>query len=172
MSNGCQDVILPLSIPVLYARDVVGQRWNDVLAVKNERYNGGYTFTAFQWYKNGAALAGETHSYLYQPLDMNATYYVDLTRTDGTTIPTCPIQPIYHEDISDFPTLVDAGKQAPIRLAYSATLWLYTVTGQLCEMITLPPGENIITIPPQTGIYTMKVQYLNGEIDIVKMLAR
>lgn len=79
--------------------DVVVQRWNDVLSVLNDKYNGGYRFVAFQWYKNGEAIAGATGSYYYcgegQTLDMSAEYYVLLTLEDGTIMKSCPIHPTY-----------------------------------------------------------------------------
>ena len=35
-NHGCADYTIPLTFDVHYAREVVGQRWNDVLAVKND----------------------------------------------------------------------------------------------------------------------------------------
>ena len=43
---------------LLYPKEVIVQRWGDVLAVTNEDYNGGYQFVAFQWYKNGQIIEG------------------------------------------------------------------------------------------------------------------
>ena len=52
-------------VDLLYSNEVIAQRWGDVLAVKNEDYNGGYQFVAFQWYKNGNPIEGATSSICY-----------------------------------------------------------------------------------------------------------
>jgi hypothetical protein len=169
-NHGCADYTIPLTFDVHYAREVVAQRWNDVLAVKNDRYNGGYSFVAFQWYKDGAPIQGETHSYLYQPLDMNALYHVLLTRADGLIMPTCPIQPIHHTDITDFPTLLQPGQQVPIKLPLAAEIWIYSVTGQLYQSGRLSAGENIVTMPFTMGVYTVKILLADGNHRITKIM--
>lgn len=151
------------AITIRYRSSIVEQKWNDVLTLLSPNHNGGFTFTAFQWYKDGVAIPGETHSYLYQPLDMNATYYVELTRTDGVIVTTCPIQPTLHIDKTEFPTLVQSGQQIPIRTPQAVTAWLYTITGQLYSTHMLPQGQVEIPAPTQPGVYVLKVVDNNGE---------
>jgi hypothetical protein len=106
---------IPLQIDVLYKSNIIDQRWNDVFAVFNANFNGGYTFSSYQWYRNGVAISGATHSILYagdltNPNDYVCTqcvlsghistcksfregdvFSVKLTRdTDGVTILNCP----------------------------------------------------------------------------------
>jgi uncharacterized repeat protein (TIGR02543 family) len=74
--------------------NLVVQVWNDVLSViNNPANNGGYTFTAYQWMRNGEDLPGETSGNLYLPdnPDPAAEYSCRLTATTGQTIRTCPI---------------------------------------------------------------------------------
>ena len=115
-------ITIPFRLNLLYNANVVTQRWNDVLAVKDSAYNGGFTFTRFQWYKISEAdftlkpLSGQTSSYLYQPegLDTKSVYSVGLTRKGETIeILTCAIYP---EDYSDatIPTLV--GPSQPMQI--------------------------------------------------------
>lgn len=151
------------AVTIRYRSSIVEQKWNDVLTLLSPNYNGGFTFTAFQWYKDGVAIPGETHSYLYQPLDMNATYYVELTRPDGVVITTCPIQPTLHIDKTEFPTIVPAGQQIPIRTPQPVTAWLYTITGQLYSTHALPQGQVEIPAPTQQGVYVLKTIDSNGE---------
>lgn len=96
----------PVHWLVRYATHVFVQRWNDVLSVRNDRYNReglmpGYEFTAFQWYKNGEPISGANTSYYYvgpvETLDFDAYYSVELTRPDGTTIRSCEYKPIKME---------------------------------------------------------------------------
>lgn len=105
----CDTLHFPIAFQVRYPSSVFTQKWNDVLAVYNERYNRGegkegYRFTAFQWYKNGTPIPGATGSYYYtgpdQQLDFNALYSVRLTRDDGVSIRSCEYQPV-RTDVPD-----------------------------------------------------------------------
>ena len=70
------------------------QRYGDVIALLNEQYNGGYTWTEYQWYLGDSMLVGQTLPYLYMPtgLIVGEQYYVRLTRTnEKEDFQTCPI---------------------------------------------------------------------------------
>lgn len=105
--NDCDILSFPVSFLVRYPASVFTQKWNDVLAVYNERYNRGegregYRITAFQWYKDGEPIQGATGSYYYtgpdEQLDFNAVYSVLLTRDDGTVIRSCEYHPVHTDD--------------------------------------------------------------------------
>ena len=97
LHNGiCSDslVMEKESFFIKYPSWITEQHWNDVISLLNDRYNGGYTFSRYQWFHNGVPMPGEDSSYIYQPLVMGDEYYAELTRTDdGKTIATCPIYP-------------------------------------------------------------------------------
>ena len=59
----CGNQIFDLEFDVQYRSSIIEQKWNDVLALLNSKYNGGYTFTTYQWYKNGRPIEGATKSY-------------------------------------------------------------------------------------------------------------
>lgn len=158
------------TIDVRYRSSIVEQKWNDVLTLLSPKYNGGYRFTAFQWYKNDEPLEGETNSYLYQPLDVNATYYVEVTREDGVTMTTCPIQPEHHEDQTPFPTIVPAGKRVPMFMAHPATIWYYTMSGQLYSTYDMQQGYTDLVVPTQTGVYIIKSVNSQGETKAQTMI--
>jgi hypothetical protein len=87
----------PCSLAVLYPSWVLFQRWDDVLSVANEQYNGGYTFTAIRWYHDGKQIEeiyGDNGAYVYLPLAMGEPYWAELTRSDdGKTFRTCAFYP-------------------------------------------------------------------------------
>ena len=57
----------------------------------SEAYNGGLTFTSYQWYANGVAIEGATQSWYYEPgLDPDTEYTVRVTLADGTQVWVCP----------------------------------------------------------------------------------
>ena len=157
---------------IRYRSSIVEQKWNDVLTLLSPKYNGGYEFTAYQWYKNDMPLEGETHSYLYQPLDFEAEYYVEVVRKDGVMMKTCPIQPIYHEQQSEYPTVVKAAQRVPVYMEHSATIWYYTVSGQLYSSFTLPQGYADLPTPEQPGIFVLKAVNAQGETKAQVMIVQ
>lgn len=160
------------AINIRYRSSIVEQKWNDVLTLLSPKYNGGFTFTSFQWYKDGLLMPGETHSYLYQPLDFNSNYYVELTRPDGVVISTCPIQPTYHDQIADFPTIVQQGQQVPVRLDQDYTVWFYTISGQLYSTTILPAGNSNCTMPMESGVYILKTVNQAGDMRAQQILVQ
>jgi N-acetylmuramoyl-L-alanine amidase len=74
---------------------VVRPYWDNVLAVNlNPATNGGFTFTKFQWYKNGEPLSGSegTRSQLYfTSSKMNGNYSIELTTADGMVMTACGV---------------------------------------------------------------------------------
>ena len=113
--DGCEIQQFPISFLVRYPNTVFTQRWNDVLAVYNERYNRGegrvgYKFTSYQWYKNGQPITGATGSYYYvgpvEQLDFNADYSVELKREDGVVMRSCEYRPVQ----TDAPDMVTTTK--------------------------------------------------------------
>jgi hypothetical protein len=83
-----KDYILEIIKPL----DIIRQYYDKILAVNlNPETNGGFTFSDFQWKKNGIDVSGETGEYLYlssRPLPTDE-YMVTLTTTDGQVLPTC-----------------------------------------------------------------------------------
>ncbi|MDR0830658.1 MAG: DNRLRE domain-containing protein, partial [Prevotellaceae bacterium] len=73
---------------IFYPAWIMEQNWNDVIALQNDRYNGGYKWSAYEWYLNGAQIPNETQSYIYIKnggiLAMGQEYRALLTRvSDG-----------------------------------------------------------------------------------------
>ena len=157
---------------IRYRSSIVEQKWNDVLTVTSPKYNGGYQFLSFQWYKNGERIEGENHSYIYQPLDFDATYHVELTRPDGVVVATCPIQSVYHEQQSEYPTIVKVGQRVPVYMEKAATIWYYTISGQLYGTYTLPQGHATLDVPAVVGPYVLKSVDSEGQTHAQVMIVQ
>ena len=158
------------TIDVRYPSSIVEQKWNDVLTLLAPKYNGGYEFNAFQWYKNNVPIEGATHSYLYQNLDFDADYYVVVTRPDGVSMATCPIRPVYHPQQSEYPTILKVGQRIPMYMEQPATIWYYTISGQLYGSYSLPQGYTTLEAPTQTGVYVLKSVNAQGETKAQKII--
>jgi M6 family metalloprotease-like protein len=86
--------------------NLVVQVWDDVLSViNNPDNNGGYTFTSYQWQKNGVDISGETSGNLYlaDKIDLTAEYSCRLKTSKGETIITCPLKLKSNSVISAYP---------------------------------------------------------------------
>ena len=143
---------------IRYRSSIIEQKWNDVITLLSPKYNGGYEFTSFQWYKNGEPIIGENHSYLYQPLDMDAEYYVVVTRADGTEVATCPIKPEYHEQQTAYPTVVTANHMVHVNLDKPTKVYIYSTLGQLVKSYSLTAGDAVFQTPAQAGIYVIRYE--------------
>ncbi len=158
----CGQQTFRLPIQMQYAASIVEQKWNDVLAVLNERFNGGYQFIAFQWYKNFMPIEGEVGSYLYQPLDTTASYFVELTRMDGVRMFSCPITPMVHVDQQEFPTLVNVSQKIAVRVPKKADISIYTSVGQLYDEYKDIADNIQIQMPNVRGVYVVQINYEDG----------
>lgn len=87
----CDSIIVPVDFTVLYPSDIFKFKFNNVLAVYQNR---GYDFTGYQWFCNGQPVEGGTESILY--LGQGVTFeegdevFVLLTDKSGMTLPSCP----------------------------------------------------------------------------------
>lgn len=155
----CGDVERHLRLDVYYAASVVTQRWNDVLGVHNADYNGGYHFVAYQWHKDGEPLPGEINANYYTPagLDTEAQYSVLLTRTDGTSIHSCPMTPRYFADIEVEPTIVLGGQTVHVSSEVEALVRVRGTTGLLIAEYTLRDGSLSFPAPMQDGVYLIEI---------------
>lgn len=155
-----KDYELDVRLGVQYSDSIIAQRWNDVLAVRNSDFNGGFSFSDYQWYMNGQKLEGETGSYLYRPLEMDKEYQVQLTRAlDGVTLFSCPVTPVQVDPQYDVPTIVSVSASVPLRGQGKAT-WVNTV-GNNCG--TQVYNDSPVIAPAQGGIYMLLLQTEHGK---------
>ena len=154
----------PLEVTVKYnAEDLMAQKWNDVIALFNPDYNpDGLEYTAYQWYRNGQPLEGETRSYLYiadGTLDPADEYSVELTTTDGTVFRTCAFHPEARDLPAAVPTLVAPRQFIPLQeIALGGQASFYSPGGLLHSSATVGEGHGGIHAPADPGFYMLRVQ--------------
>lgn len=163
-----------LWLNIRYNSRIIEQKWNDVLALTNDKYNGGYEFTDYQWYENGQMIAGATMSYLYVPqgLNFNSEYTVVLTRKDGVVQAVCPFFP---EDrsglqISQYPTLIHANEMIALRGVAPAQVYFFTPAGQLYKKEYVAAEQTLFAAPDMEGYYICQINTADGESVRFKML--
>jgi len=172
--GSCPDTLVfdTTAFQVYYPSWILDQHWDDMIALLNDRYNGGYTFSKVEWLRDGEVLPGEDNLYIYLPHQLwtnpehqyqSYLYQASLTRTDdGKTILTCPIEPEHIDStnvltepyVAVTPTLVP--KENPvvhIQTNTTGTYWLYSATGKLLQTADYQPCEHDvfdIELPYQT----------------------
>lgn len=152
-------------IDVYYPDSVIAQRWNDVLAVKNDVFNGGYEFVAYQWYKNNEPIDGATSSILYGELDVESEYSVLLTREDGVKEMVCAIKPVHFEDVNEESVVVfsfDASSQVIVDASESAQVKVWSTMGLLVGEYFIDKGENVLNIENLHGVYLLEFIFENN----------
>ena len=159
------------TITVQFPSSVLEYRWDDVICVLTSAYNGGYDFVAFQWYKNGQPLIGETGYYLNHPLEEDAEYTVLLTQADSTQVMSCPILLEKEEpEISVEPTLVKQRQPVRCHVPENAMVYLYDALGRMMMQESVAHGETYLTMPGVQGVYLMKVVMQDNRERSVKII--
>ena len=167
LACGGEDV--DILIDVYYPDSVIAQRWNDVLAVRNDIYNGGYEFVDYQWYKNNMPIEGATSSVLYVEgeLDFDAEYSVMLTREDGVKEMVCAINPTKFDDISVKEDAVvvftsEVSSEVNVKTSESVQARIWSTTGLLIAEYSLDKGDNVLNVANLQGVYLLEFIFENN----------
>ena len=170
----CGDAEKNVILNINYPDTILVQRWNDVIGVRNSTYNGGYDFIAYQWYKDGTPITGEISANLYQPdgLEAGAQYYVQLTRTDGTVMNTCPITPQPFAEIEVFPTVTFSGGNISVKSSANGLTRIWSVTGQLVSITEISNGVTRVEAPDTEGTYIVETILADGTRKAEKIIVK
>ncbi len=155
---------------VKYPSWLIMQKWNDVLAILNDRYNGGYRFSAIQWYRSGTAIParGEHSSYIYEGSEDNrktllfgSPYWAELTRSGETKgICTCEYVPERTENGRTVfaPQVELTSQRGTIQITANKTgrYTLYDILGRILTTGTISHTQQ----PTETGIKTQVGTYI------------
>ena len=151
-------------LTVNYPSWLLLQRWNDVLSVRNEDYNGGYEFSEIKWFHEGTPVdgSGEHGAYLYATPNLvyGDAYWAELTRADdGVTLTTCPYYPVQMQDtislgdvlmpyVTVAPTVVSPQNMTvTVTTNICGTYFVYNSDGnQLGRHAFCPPEDGTFTI--------------------------
>lgn len=158
---------LNFTLNIRYPSYIVNQHWNDVVAILNSKYNGGYTFSKYDWYVNGILIQSITGSNMFLPnLRTGDKVEVGLTREgESYAVLTCPIwmQDLSNLEVSEYPVAVEGtilrnNTQAHIIASAAGTYGLYSAAGLLITSGTFDKdSETLVTLPAVSGIYFLRV---------------
>ncbi|GHT73869.1 hypothetical protein FACS189456_4770 [Bacteroidia bacterium] len=156
------DVVRPLPSSLIW------QYWTNILAVNlNEKENGGYSFTDFQWQKNGTDIDGATGAYLHLTTPPLATDSFGVVLTlNGKAVTACPQQfvPIkkINSSLRAYPNPVVNGQLTIDNVQWNAgdKVDIYNVNGTKVfetslSIVHYPLSINIGHLP--AGVYVVRV---------------
>ena len=148
------------------------RKWDNVLFINNHDS----LYVAYQWYKNGVKLEGDTLQRIYTGLVKMAgtpdIYHCELTFADGTkdltckhTFDECPSsaeasKQIDETSVSVRPTRVAAGAAVTVSKTTEEAMMatLRTITGQLIRTAELRDSESTMLMPSNAGVYLLQLQ--------------
>lgn len=85
------DFTFPLTLDVYFHADsVFAYMYGNVLSAFSKGYNGGYDFTGYQWYKDGALIPGATGAVYHADEQLKGDYYLVAKDAAGQQWTTCP----------------------------------------------------------------------------------
>jgi PKD repeat protein len=160
------EVTLRVGLP---ASQLIAYPWNDVPTVNNNPlFNGGYTFSAFQWYRDGAAISGAEKPYLQVPKGTTSTFAIDLTANAGLPLAVCPFVPqVSATSLSVYPNPVTQSARLTLQssgLPEGSVANIYTSAGALVKGNQPVSGtESTIDVSGLThGLYVLQVVQPDG----------
>ena len=176
-SCGNDTVVVPFS--VLYPADIMKQKWNNVVALKNELYNGGYVFSSYQWYRNGTPMDGETGSYIYLGEGVafaeGDEFRVEVTRaSDGVRLMSCPLLVEPHEDVQTYPSLTVVGLTSPVpmeNVGSPVRVRIWSVAGIYYGEQEVSPSHPYFVAPDVPGVYVLKIES-GGESALYRIIVK
>lgn len=154
-----RNLTFQLTLTVQYASSVIAQRWNDVLAIRNTEFNGGYVFDSVQWYVNGLPIENAVDFNYFagedQLLRFGEPYSALLTRNDGVKLFTCAFVPAkVPAEITDMPSLVPLSQ--PLKVSGKGTAYWFDMLGRAQHSEVYDNSE--IHAPSTAGSYLLILQ--------------
>ena len=175
----CGDVLIPIEFDVYYSDTIFLQKFGNLLTVKNEEYNGGFSFDSdsCRWYSaDGVFLEDYTGAFLYLESDKfeeDDCYYVELYRIDDKVrMRTCVICPASLTTIDGvvesgdvlLSTLFRPNQHIQIDNLEDGLVQLFSLTGQLIDEVVVKDGNLLIYAPAKEGLYLLRIQSDNYNI--------
>lgn len=175
----CGDIQLSASFEIRYPATIITQRWNDVLAIKNDKSIEGKEFTQFKWFLDNTLISTSDNANYYSTsgeLHFDQPYTALLFTNDNDSIYTCPFYPVKMNsgDFTEVGTVVFSnGGQAQISTPAPAIARIYTATGTQVASYHLNPGENTIPLHAlQPGIYIVRICRSDTDVSTHKLLVK
>ena len=163
-----------------YPSWIIEQNWNDVVALLNEEFNGGYVFSEYEWYVNGVK-SNETGPYIYMPYTLALGDEVVIAPTrqgEDYAVPSCPII-IYDkrpELVTEFPVFCEVSAkpgQFYLHAQSDGDYTVYTISGQALQSGSYHHGDKLtINVRGAAGCYMVRLNTPDYGVRVEKIVLR
>lgn len=155
---------------VLFQRaSLIAEHWNDAIFFDNS--SGDYI--QWQWYRDGAAVAGDTTPYYSETPSLNGQYYVIATNKDGQQVQSCTLTitpgAAVAGGIKVSPNPAGRGSSVTVICNYNVTalqgavLQIADISGRIVQQITNVQPSMQVTMPSVNGIYIVSLVLSGGQ---------
>lgn len=180
------NVEMPFSFDIYYSSDIMEQKFDNLIALKNTDNNGGYEFEneSYQWYKNGNILAGETDAYYYgeeEKFEEGDCFYFEATREDdGIRMRSCEfcysvgvdVDNVLDDKEYNFVTILSSSEVIYLENVGDCRAYLYTFSGKLLYSDVFSENQDIFfKVPNISGMYILQLQTKDDNF-IVKIMVK
>jgi hypothetical protein len=151
------------------SESLIGQHWSDVIFFDNSSDE----YVQWQWYKNGAPVAGDTSQYYSETPSLNGKYYVVATNREGQQIQSCILTiaagAAIPGGIKVYPNPANGGGLVTVTSNYSVTalqgavLQVVDLSGRVLQQVTNVQPSMQFTVPSAYGIYIVNLLLTNGQ---------
>ncbi|MDR2684969.1 MAG: T9SS type A sorting domain-containing protein [Prevotellaceae bacterium] len=165
-----------IEFTVLYPSWIMEQNWNDVIALLNStnNRNGGYDFSAYQWYIDEKPIEKQTGSYLYEEgktLQIGRSYRVLLTRKgEDYAVFTCALKPVEYQNTVEKPVVEVREGIIRINSSQNCVLNIFNIAGIFVGNWAVNVFEQEINISIQKGMYIFQIIFEDGTGQTFKMV--
>ena len=164
----CEHVV---ELSVLYSSATMEQKFDNMIVLKDEDNNGGYSFDYYRWYRNGELISeGADSAFVYLlGYDLNSTdvYTVGLIREgEVEEILSCGISLLLETGLTDVfgeeeimldRNVLDCGSTLVVDGEGECVVRWWSVTGVLIKEENIVMGEMIETLD-ERGIYLLELE--------------
>jgi len=182
-NGACLSSDYGIDIPfvVRYPSWIIEQNWNNVVALLNAQYNGGYEFSNYEWYINGRKIDYATGANLYsKEMQQGDEVVLYPTRVgENYAVPTCPIaitdkrnEQQYDAPVFVYPSSVPSSN-AKVRLKSNTNghFYVYDIHGDIVGMGEYKAKqEQDIVLPAVKSMYFVVNREGDNKVHTAKVL--
>ena len=176
-SVGAESTGYPFLFTVDLGSRYIIPKFDDVVLCDNSSDR----FTAYQWYKNGVAIAGATKQFYCDPNGLVGLYSVEVTNISGQKLKVCGLElniPTTKK-VSIYPNPVDVNQTCTVELngfeieeLEGAVLSIFNSAGSKVYSTTHVTQINSVKLPFTPGVYVGHVTSANGTDRVFKVIVK
>ncbi len=171
-----REVALIVGLP---KEEAIAYEWSEMPAVNcNPVTNGGFHYTAFQWYRNGVAITGATKPYISVPKGDAGMYRCEMQTDKGYKLAVCDFVPqTPSSGLVVYPNPVKTGEQITVNVGAAingGVMNIYNSSGGM-EKANIPITGVATTVTVNDllpGFYFIQVVDAEGNKQVAKLLVQ